>query len=168
MRCPTCKQVVDDRYKAHSRLPADKVWIHSGNHKKLVKARELIEKAKALENEVYEEQIEHRKTLKAKYDYSVHVKTQKESHWHSDIPEGYEYIVITATLTNEEIYKDHMNRYGSISNPPESSKSSVKYYRMHGLLFYESGGWIMLKDKVPCSEEQWKDLKNGKLDEFLK
>lgn len=168
MRCPICEQEVAEKYKAYTRVPADKHYVHSGNHPKLIEAHHLIDEAKKLENEVREEQQAHRKTLTAEYNHTVHVNVAESSPWHSDIPEGEEYIVITSVLTNEDVFKEHMRYFGSISGPPESGKSSVKYYRKHGLLFHESGGWLVLKDKELCSDEQWEDLKAGRLDEFLR
>jgi hypothetical protein len=40
----------------------------------------------------------------------------------------------------------------------------VKY----GILFHEGGGYIMLKDKIPCSDEDWENIKIGNIKKFLK
>lgn len=167
MKCPICKQETAEKYRAYTRLPADKHYISGGNHPKLIKAHDLINGAKELENQVREEQALHRKTLRAEYKHKVHVKVAKKGHFFNKIPEGQEYIVITSILTNEDIFKEHMNYFGSICGPPESSKSSVQYYRKHGILLHDSGGWLLLNDEEPCNNQQWEDLKAGRLHEFL-
>ena len=167
MKCPVCENEVVDRYRSRVRRPASDIYISSGNHKKLVLARNLITEAKTLEEGAREEQSEARKQLVPEYSYKVTVGIQRPDRF-SKCPEGAEYVVITATLTNEDIFKEHMRFYGSISSPPESGRSSVRYYRKHGILFHDSGGWLILEDEVPFSDEDWNALKAGKVEGFIK
>ena len=130
-------------------------------HEKLVKALRLEREAKKLKCEVSEEQDKHRKTLVAKYKHTAKIDTIKHtSHW-SDLQEGDEYLVITSYLTNTEDYDNHMTVYDSIMNRPDEKTHSVKYYRIHGVLLHEGGGYLRLKDKCLCSDTEWAELKSG-------
>lgn len=120
-----------------------------------------------LEEQLSNEQREARKLLKPEYTYEVYVEVQKKSVWHSDIVEGQEFIRIRRTLSNSQVFKYHMNHFGSINNPPRDSDLSVNYYRKHGILFHDGGGHLILNDKELCSDSDWEDLKNGKLDNYL-
>ena len=111
---------------------------------------------------------EERGKLKVDYEYSARVFVQEEAKWFSDIEPGDEYVVITATLTNKEILDDYVRVFGHMINPPKERMSSVTYYTKYGMLFHEGGGTCILKDKVPCSSEDWDNIKAGNVKKFLK
>ena len=168
MECNHCGEVIPGKwvnYWKDTREPAERIFKHAGNHPKLIKSNELIEEARMLEREVREEQNESRKSLKAEYKHSVHVKIEGNSKWSRDLDEGTEYIVIESNLVNKEIFEEHVKFYGSLLNPPKEHKSSVKYYRLHGLLLRAGGGHITLRDKQLCSDEEWESLKKGNIPE---
>ena len=168
--CADCGKEVDGNWVNYWDMErtANSYFTSSNNHPKLVEATRLIKEAQRLENEVSEERDVHRKTLKAKYDHVIKVHTAKHSTWQGDLPEGTEYIVIMSHLTNKQDYEDHMHKYGSLMNAPKENTSSVKYYRVHGLLLYEGGGQLIIKDKVLCSDAEWAELVSGTIPEKFK
>jgi len=151
-----------------SRRPAKDIFLHIDNHPKLKQANELIKQACILEREVKEEQDGARKNLKPEYSYKVTVNIEKESSWFSGLPGGTETLHIQATLLNKAVFDSHIHYYGSLYNPPEDSKSSLKYYRKHGVLFHTGGGHHLLNDEKPCSAKDWKQFKNGSIPKKFK
>jgi len=166
-KCQNCGEEVSGRWFSlwNKRETANRIYLHSSNHPLLIEANELIKKARKLEEEVRELRLQARSSIESVYDRTVHVKVAEKSGWHSDLEEGTEYIVITSILKNQQEYEDHMKEFGSLSNPPKEQTSSVKYYRVHGILLHEGGGYIVLKDKQPCSDEEWEQIKGGHIPE---
>lgn len=163
MKCKHCGKSIYGQYLNSTRSPADRVYISYGNHPLLKKASELVELAKGYEDEVRELQTKHRKRLRPVYSHKVSIVNPKDHQgWISSrVPKGSEMIMVTSTLENEDIFEKHMKRYGSISMSPDEGKRSVRYYRKHGLLFYDGGGHCTLTAEQPCSDEEWEQIKQG-------
>lgn len=140
-----------------------------GTHPKNQKINELIEEMQRLEKELDEEQREASKMLEPQYHREAHVKIS-EGGRHNKIPEGEEYIFFVSNLLNKSDYENHLKIYGSLSGgTPDETTSSVAYYRKHGILFHDGGGWLILEDEQPCSDAEWESLKTGDiLDTFIK
>lgn len=73
-------------------------------------------------------------------------------------------------LLNEQEKNDHMALFGSISGDWKASRGSVGYYRNeYGVLDHDGGGWILMRDGIPCSDEEWEEIKQGRIpDKFKK
>jgi hypothetical protein len=137
-------------------------------HPLKVEINSLQAKINELEKQLYTEQRIHRATLKPEYEYEVHTNVQKQESWMRRVPAGTEYIIIIRKLTNEHIFNEHMNLFGSITNKPNKEEKSVKYYVKHGVLLHDGGGYIILEDEQPCSPEEWEQLKLGNFGKFNK
>ena len=126
--------------------------------------------AEGYEDEVRRLRDINRERLEPEYSYEVVVCNQDDRGWfNSRIPADTEMIMVHATLTNQNIFERHMRTYGSLSNAPDEKKRSVRYYRKHGLLFYDGGGHVTLEAEQPCSDEEWAQLKQGNIPEkFLR
>lgn len=164
MKCPICNGTgkMEDKSLFGTRYPASKIFTSSGNHPKLIQAKELIERARELERQVKEEQDIHRKTIKPIYLTEVTVHTNKNS-YSSKIPDGEEYVRIVQSLTNGEDFIEHMKYFGSVSGPSEETRTSVAYYRKNNFLLHDHGGWMLLEDEQPCNDEEWEDIKKGNI-----
>lgn len=141
---------------------AERIYINSSNHPKLLKARELIREARELEKEVQDLRMEAAKKIYPKYKLEVQIKITEKSSWFSSLPEGTECLKYVLTLVNTEDYKKLLEEYGSV-NTPDQTRGSVNYYRISNILFHDGGGHMILKDKQVCTDEEWQELKAGKL-----
>jgi len=79
---------------------------------------------------------------------------------------GEEIVRIVYTLQNEDEKIAYMNLFGSINGSWETIIRSVTYFRRHGVLLQEGGGWIILNDMVPCNDEEWEEIKKGNFEKF--
>jgi len=132
------------------------------------KCKSLKKEKKGLEQRLEVIAREEGDKLKANYEYSARVVMREGEELFSDIEPGNECVVIIATLTNKEIFDDHVRVFGHMTNPPRERMSSVTYYTKYGMLFHEGGGTNILKDKVPCSSEDWDNIKAGNVKKFLR
>jgi hypothetical protein len=123
----------------------------TGNHPEKERARKLLNEAIAIDKAIDKEgRIKSRK-LKPLYKHTVMVDTYKE--WgEGDSIEG---LRIVSKLMNKDIFDAHMQRYGSIFNPPDESKRSVFYHRINGVLLHKCGGWLLLKENAIVSDSDW-------------
>lgn len=151
-----------------TRRPAKDIYLHTNNHIKLKQADIFIKQARELERQVEEENSTVRKLLIPRYSFKVSSSIVKEDDSRNNLPKGTETLYILATLCNKDIFDSHMKTYGSISMYPEETRSSLKYYRKHGLLFHTDGGWHLLKDEQPCSDKEWEQLKAGNIPKKFK
>ena len=105
-----------------------------------------------------------------KYKYSIECGIMDEHNilGGSDLKDGDEYIRIIATLTNNDVYENYVKMFGSIINRPNEKMRSVKYYTKYDMLFHEGGGYLILKDKVPCNKQDWENIKKGNIKKCLK
>ncbi len=172
MQCPKCYEQFDpsagwldlwDKKGVRSKAE-NYVYMCSKNHRKIQRATKLIELAKRLEREVEVEAVEASKLIPTEYSYSVKVDNQKPTKWTKF--EG-EYIIITATLSEESQRArfEFLERFGSFRCffDSEYIKTSVCYYRKYNMLFHDRGGWNLLLDEQPCSDEEWEELKKGNI-----
>jgi len=127
-------------------------------HPKIKLIEEKKQEIKKLEHELYMEQIANAKTLKAQYEQIV-IYAQN----------GNKSLRINSILTNQKIFDDHLHCFRSLVNPPKKEKLSVEYYRKHGLLLHQGGGWLILEDEQPCSDNEWEEIISGNIPKkFLK
>lgn len=133
-------------------------------NKKVIKLKEDIKMLEIRKGEIAKDK---RNKLKPNYTYEVNIFIVNDSKRYSDLKEGDEYIVITATLQNDNEYIEFRDMFDSFTRP-DSLIISVRYYMKYGVLFHEGGGYIILKDKVPCNKEDWENLKKGNIEKFLK
>jgi len=124
------------------------LYTKSGTHELAVKFNDMYDEMKEIEKELECLKDEHRKTLHPIYSCYVN-------------PIDDEHIRIEAVLENPEIFDEHLNIFGSLSNPPEERRLSVEYYRVNNVLLYKHGGWILLKKDAICSDADWHSLLNG-------
>jgi len=71
-------------------------------------------------------------------------------------------------LKDSDKYVEYAKVFGSIVNAPSEKVSSVKYYIKYGILFHDGGGRLVLKDKIPCSDKDWEEIKKGNIKKFLR
>ena len=68
--------------------------------------------------------------------------------------------------------KQYRETYGySRINPPDVTRSSVEYMRnRHGILCHGGGGWLILNENQPVSEDEWAAMLAGNIpnDKFWK
>jgi len=122
-------------------------------HPKLKQLKEKKQEIKKLEQELYIEQTEDAKTLKAKYKRIVIYDKDNKT------------LRIKSILTNKNIFDAHMYCFGSIYNAPKEEKLSVDYYRINKVLLHKGGGWLSLKDEQPCSDDEWAKIITGDIPE---
>lgn len=103
------------------------------------------------------------KAPKAEYSYSVKV-LDKDYNW-EPLAAVTEVIRIVGTLTNADAKERHMQIYGCISGGWEETRLSVNYYRVNGVLLHSGGGWLILNDQLPCTDEEWEAIKACKFPE---
>jgi hypothetical protein len=142
-----------------------------GSHPKILEMDKLQDRINELKREVEKERDEQRKLLVPIWKIEdIHVVVEKKLgyDWDKELVEGTEWFEFTEKLQNPEDFTNHMNLYGSISQSPNESHHSVKYYRVAGVLLHGGSGWICLKDKQPCSDEEWELLKTGDIPEKFK
>jgi hypothetical protein len=151
----------------HKRRRADDLFLHAGNHEKLKMANRLIEEAREIETEVRELQARHRRRLKPEYSRKITMAKSTGDGW-TNVPEGQEYFTILSELVNGDLFDKHIKKYGSLSQSPDVSHRSVRYYRKHGFLFHDGGGHHILEDEQPCSDEDWEQFRDGNIPEVFK
>lgn len=72
-------------------------------------------------------------------------------------------------LLNDEERETHMKIFGQINGSWEELRRSCTYYRNeYGVLSHTGGGWILLQDGIPCSDEEWEAIKSGDIPEKFK
>ena len=74
-------------------------------------------------------------------------------------------IRIVTALQNIEDKEEFMNIFGYVNGNWDLNRRSVTYFRICNVLMHEGGGWILLNDKQPCSDEEWKAIKAGNIPE---
>lgn len=134
-------------------------------NKKIVKLKEDIKMLRIRKEEIAGDI---RNKLRPIYAYKVNTYIADGSRRYSDLKEGDEYIVITATLQNNNEYDEFIDMFDSCCVRPDCQIISVRYYMKYGVLFHEGGGHIIIKDKVPCNNDDWENLKKGNIKKFLK
>lgn len=78
--------------------------------------------------------------------------------------EKYEAIRLVDYLANEHEKDEHMRIFGQISGDWKTQRNSVTYYRNeYGVLNHNGGGYVLLKDGIPCSDEEWEAIKQGNI-----
>jgi hypothetical protein len=122
---------------------------------------ELETKVKKIENEL--KQLAKVVNTTPKYG-GIIVKMVEGDKW---MPEciGRECIRITEYLLNEKEKEEHLHLFGSICGGWEQYRSSVVYYRINNILLHEGGGWLLIKDKQLCNDEEWELIKKGEIPE---
>jgi hypothetical protein len=139
-----------------------------GELSKAIRLKEEINKMKLkvceMEADLGKMERENRPTEKYG-DFEVTVST--EGNRFSGIPEGTEMIRITAKLLNIEEKNEHLNIFGCIVGDWKEFRRSVAYYRVYGVLLHDGGGYLLLNDKVPCSDEEWEEIKKGNFGKFM-
>ena len=78
---------------------------------------------------------------------------------------GDDLLYITTGLANACDKKEFMSLFGSISGSWDKLRKSVKYFRISDVLLHKGGGWLLLKDQQPCSDEEWESIKAGDVPE---
>ena len=110
--------------------------------------------------------------LKPVFHYEIDFYVVKFAEFLRKIKElkiGDEYFIVRRYLMNFDDYSNHFNLFKSKKEPPDGTSYSVKYYRRYGILFHveSCSGVKMLEDNCPCSNEDWEDLKKGKIEDWL-
>jgi hypothetical protein len=73
-----------------------------------------------------------------------------------------EIVRIMVSLLNAKDKDDHMKIFGSISGDWADARRSVGYYRNeYDILSHTGGGWILLRDGIPCNNDEWANIKQG-------
>lgn len=130
---------------------------------------DLEERLTLVRDELTRIRKEERKTLIPIYENKVTVMRREQEGPFNKIRIGEEYVVVTSTLINSDVFNEHLDRFGLIDSPPENNRRSVRYYVRYGVLFRDGGGYLTLKDEQPCSDEEWERIKSGDIPEkFLK
>ena len=91
------------------------------------------------------------------YKHEVHIFNENTTE---------EDIVIYSKLSNQYEYVNYIELFGPI--PTAETKISVKYYIKYNMLFHKGGGHLTLEDEIPCSDEEWEEIKKGNIDRFLR
>lgn len=130
-----------------------------------VKVQMLKDEKGILEKRLLEIKQEMREIQK-----TVHIEQKYELQEVQVYMEGdIECIRITQVLTNENEKDEYLQLFGSVDGGWEKTRHSVDYFRIEGLLLHDHGGWILLKDRQLCSDEEWNQIKNGNIPEkFLR
>ena len=118
---------------------------------------ELRNKLFGLESELEEKKNKIFNEIIPKYKHDV--KTFNKG----DVDEN---IVIYSKLSNQYEYINYIELFGPI--PIAETKVSVKYYIKYNMLFHKGGGHLILEDEIPCSDEEWEEIKKGNIDRFLR
>lgn len=138
-------------------------------HYKLKLAEKLKKRSEDLIREVDAERKIAQKDLHAKYYWKVKtISIYDGKGYDKEIPVGAEVISFIGELTNEKEYQNSLNYYGTIMGSWQKTLHSVNYYRNYGMLFHSGGGYCFLRDKQPCNDKQWENLKNGIFGDFLR
>ena len=77
-------------------------------------------------------------------------------------------IRLQEVLCNLHEKETHIETFGSITGNWDKSRQSVRYYRKYGILLHGGGGWHLLKDEQPCSDEEWTSILAGNIPEKFK
>ena len=134
----------------------------------------LKERKDSLESALRDEEAKARKKLKAEYRYSAIVGNSDSLPTYYHAPRGIETVRLVRRLVNGNKFKEHLDYYGVLSDPPVrnngtfvSKESSPTYFRIDDHLYRVGGGHLILKDFVRVSDEEWQLLKEGKIPERL-
>ena len=153
--------------------------LEKGAHQNRVKMNEIGELVKSLKEQYRELERELNELERAsegpkpRYTVKATIGVQSgESPWSSlrDAPAGSETIrfLVTPAQGYVEACEARLNHFGRSTKDRASVKSSVTYYRFHGVLMHCSGGTTIIKTPQLCSDEQWEELKKGNIPEDWK
>lgn len=72
-------------------------------------------------------------------------------------------------LVNEHEKEHHMKIFGQISGDWKPQRNSCSYYRNeYGVLNHGGGGYVLLKDGIPCNDDEWEAIKQGNIPDKFK
>lgn len=105
------------------------------------------------------------KLPKAERSWKVFPENEKMTF--SPIPQEKFPFFIVGTLTNFAAFDAHLERWGSIFNPPEEKIRSITYYLSilgeKGVVLSTNGGWKILLEDLVVDVEEWKKVRNSTL-----
>lgn len=139
---------------------------------KKTRAIELRDELKSLEKRVVEiktemNRLQREMTVKPRYGNTTVRVLDIDTVRRYRLPVETEAIVINRTLMNEEDKREHLDIFGSVNGDWKETIQSVVYFRLNGILLHEGGGYLILEDKVLCSDEEWESIKSGNIPERL-
>jgi len=66
-------------------------------------------------------------------------------------------------LANEDEKRAWMDVWGSIEGMWEEGRGTCAYYVVNGVLLHRGGGWIVFKDGLVLTDDEWAAIKRGEI-----
>jgi hypothetical protein len=126
--------------------------------------KQRLEELKIEKNEIESKLYDLRKQVEPKAVYG-NLKVIVDPNYQDFMSkEIYEAVRLVDYLLNENEKDAHMNIFGQINGDWKTQRGSVTYYRNeYGVLNHSGGGYVLLKDGIPCSDDEWEQIKEGNI-----